>query len=37
MTKVIQGNEYTIVYNCELYNTEDLRKELIKEGLLLQL
>ena len=33
MTKVVDGNEYTIVYNGELYNTEDLRDELIKAGL----
>lgn len=32
MKKVINGKEYVIIYNGELYNTEDLRKELIKEG-----
>lgn len=32
MRKVINGREYAIIYNGELYNTEDLRKELIKEG-----
>ena len=29
MTKIVNGNKYTIVYNGELYNTEDLRKELL--------
>ncbi|MCF7619411.1 asparagine synthase (glutamine-hydrolyzing) [Bacillus sonorensis] len=28
MTRTHQGNPYTICYNGELYNTEDLRKEL---------
>ena len=28
MTKIFQGKKYTLVYNGELYNTEDLRKEL---------
>lgn len=32
MTKIFQGKKYTLVYNGELYNTEDLRKDLIKEG-----
>lgn len=32
MTKIKEGRKYTLVYNGELYNTEDLRKELIKEG-----
>ena len=32
MTKKLEGNEYTIVYNGELYNTEDLRKELQSLG-----
>lgn len=32
MTKVIEGKKYTVVYNGELYNTEDLRSELIKKG-----
>lgn len=32
MTKINEGKKYTLVYNGELYNTEDLRKELIKEG-----
>lgn len=27
-----QGNTYTIVYNGQLYNTEDLRKELLEHG-----
>lgn len=32
MAKVINGNKYIIVYNGELYNTEDLRKILLSEG-----
>lgn len=32
MTKIFEGKKYTLVYNGELYNTEDLRKELIDEG-----
>jgi asparagine synthase (glutamine-hydrolysing) len=32
MTKVKQSNKYTICYNGELYNTEDLRKELLLKG-----
>lgn len=32
MKKVIDGREYIIVYNGELYNTEDLRAELLKKG-----
>ncbi|MGL5378598.1 asparagine synthase (glutamine-hydrolyzing), partial [Clostridium sp.] len=32
MTKVVEGREYTVVYNGELYNTDDLRKELIENG-----
>ena len=32
MTKKIGNKVYTIVYNGELYNTEDLRKELIGMG-----
>jgi asparagine synthase (glutamine-hydrolysing) len=32
MIKNIDGNKFIIVYNGELYNTEDLRKTLIKEG-----
>ncbi|KOP83838.1 asparagine synthase (glutamine-hydrolyzing) [Cytobacillus solani] len=32
MTKTKNGNTYTIVYNGELYNTEDIRKELIQRG-----
>lgn len=27
-----QGKSYTLVYNGELYNTEDIRRELIKQG-----
>ncbi|HEX2938076.1 MAG TPA: asparagine synthase (glutamine-hydrolyzing), partial [Ruminiclostridium sp.] len=32
MRKVIDGREYVLIYNGELYNTEDLRKELLKKG-----
>ena len=32
MIKTIGGNKYVIVYNGELYNTEDLRRILISEG-----
>lgn len=32
MTKIFEGKKYTLVYNGELYNTEDLRKELKQEG-----
>lgn len=32
MTKIIDGREYTLVYNGELYNTEDLRQELRQKG-----
>lgn len=32
MTKKIDDREYTIVYNGELYNTLELRKELISKG-----
>jgi len=32
MTKKIGDNTYTIVYNGELYNTEDVRKILIENG-----
>ena len=32
MTKIVQGKKYTLVYNGELYNTEDLREELKKQG-----
>ncbi|MET3696300.1 asparagine synthase (glutamine-hydrolysing) [Bacillus oleivorans] len=32
MTILHQGNAYTICYNGELYNTEDLRKELLIKG-----
>ncbi|GAA0084454.1 asparagine synthase (glutamine-hydrolyzing) [Clostridium sp. CTA-7] len=36
MKKVVNGKEYVIVYNGELYNTEDLRKELIKDGFIFE-
>jgi len=32
MTKAFKGNTCTIIYNGELYNTEDIRKELLKRG-----
>ncbi|KAB7664698.1 asparagine synthase (glutamine-hydrolyzing) [Bacillus sp. B1-b2] len=32
MTKEKQGSNYTICYNGELYNTEDIRKELLIKG-----
>lgn len=32
MTKIVNGKEYTLVYYGELYNTEDLRKDLLKKG-----
>ncbi|MGB2992671.1 MAG: asparagine synthase (glutamine-hydrolyzing), partial [Paenisporosarcina sp.] len=32
MTKTHQNNRYTLCYNGELYNTEDLRKELLRKG-----
>ncbi|GLO67272.1 asparagine synthase (glutamine-hydrolyzing) [Oceanobacillus kimchii] len=32
MSKTVDGITYTICYNGELYNTEDLRKELLKRG-----
>lgn len=32
MTKVIEDRKYTVVYNGELYNTDELRDELISQG-----
>ncbi|WP_069998959.1 asparagine synthase (glutamine-hydrolyzing) [Cellulosilyticum sp. I15G10I2] len=32
MTKTLNGFKYTLIYNGELYNTEDIRKELIDKG-----
>ncbi len=35
MTASYRGETYTIVYNGEIYNTEEMRKELIKNGITL--
>lgn len=32
MVKKVSGKDYSLVYNGELYNTEDLRKELYNKG-----
>jgi len=32
MTKTLNGYKYTLIYNGELYNTEDLRAELLEKG-----
>lgn len=32
MKKSVNGKKYVLVYNGELYNTEDLRKELLNDG-----
>ncbi|MBM7649458.1 asparagine synthase (glutamine-hydrolyzing) [Bacillus ectoiniformans] len=32
MTKSVNDRSYTMVYNGELYNTEDIRRELVKKG-----
>ncbi|WP_100372546.1 asparagine synthase (glutamine-hydrolyzing) [Bacillus sp. FJAT-45037] len=32
MTRTYKKKDYTIVYNGELYNTEDIRKELLQRG-----
>lgn len=32
MKRIIDGKEYTIIYNGELYNTDDLRNNLVKKG-----
>ena len=32
MTATVDGNIYTIVYNGELYNTDEVRRELIEKG-----
>ena len=32
MIKIINGSKYVLVYNGELYNTEELRKNLLEEG-----
>ncbi len=36
MQRTFDGNTYTIVYNGELYNTEELRKELLTMGFTFQ-
>lgn len=32
MTRIHRGNEYTIVYNGEIYNMEPLKNDLISKG-----
>lgn len=32
MTREVGGNKYTIIYNGELYNTEEVRKQLLERG-----
>ena len=32
MIKIIHWSKYVLVYNGELYNTEELRKNLLEEG-----
>lgn len=32
MKRSVNGKEYVLVYNGELYNTEDIRKELLNDG-----
>ena len=32
MTKVYRGRQYTIIYNGEIYNTDELREDLCKKG-----
>jgi asparagine synthase (glutamine-hydrolysing) len=32
MIKTLENNQYTLIYNGELYNTEDLRTELLNKG-----
>ena len=32
MKRSVNGKDYVLIYNGELYNTEDLRKELLKDG-----
>jgi asparagine synthase (glutamine-hydrolysing) len=36
MTRTKEGKKYTICYNGELYNSEDLRRELLKRGYVFQ-
>ena len=33
MIRTVDGATYTIIYNGELYNTKEIRRELLKEGL----
>lgn len=33
MSAVFQGKKYTIIYNGEIYNSNELRKELVKRGI----
>ena len=32
MTKIIDGFSYTIVYNGEIYNTKEIKREMLREG-----
>ena len=32
MTRMVDGHEYTIVYNGELYNTSELKEDLSNKG-----
>lgn len=32
MTRTVNNKEYTLVYNGELYNTEEIRSELLRQG-----
>ena len=37
MTRIVNNNEYTIVYNGEIYNLEPLKENLISKGYVLKL